>query len=502
VGEAQGTQGYLFEPGFNRAVKVRVGDDRITSDSGVILLRETDHRLGLLESLAARMTDARDPERIRYTLVELLRQRIYALALGYAAQDDLDRLAHDPAFRPAVWDRPGDRTLDERLSSQPTQSRLLDELSGHPENLEALRAALADWVERALRSSGTDRAAAAGALDLDSFPIEVHGGQAGGAFNGHYLTKIYHPLVASFCVGGDYDHGRDGPRFGDGFVHAVLRAGNVSSRQGTLRFLRNVMDKCAGLARVLDVRMDAGFTVGEIMDELVERCVRFLGRLKTNAVLERLAQPHLTRRVGRPPSEGYEFTVELGMHRAATWKHAQRVILVVQDRPDPATGQLGLFPHHFFLVTNRGERELSADAALAHYRKRGTAEDRFGEFRQAIGPHLSSPEFRENEATLLLAMLAFNLAGMLRGQLEDEMGGCWDLNRFVQTVLKAGGRVVKHARGICLHVARAAAGLWGELLTRIRRWTLPDRYPAAARPKPRPWQPPPSHAHRNLVLRW
>src|SRR4051794_10137819 len=98
-------QAWLFEPQFNRAVKVRDTDERLTSDAGVLLLREADHRLGLTESLAGKLRDPRDPARTRYDAVELLRGRLYGLAIGYSTQDDADRLAHDPAFKLAVWDR-------------------------------------------------------------------------------------------------------------------------------------------------------------------------------------------------------------------------------------------------------------------------------------------------------------------------------------------------------------------------------------------------------------
>lgn len=66
----------LFEPEFNRATKVCEQDQRITSNAGVLLLREADHRLGLVNSLAAGMVDARDPAKLRDTLVELLRERL------------------------------------------------------------------------------------------------------------------------------------------------------------------------------------------------------------------------------------------------------------------------------------------------------------------------------------------------------------------------------------------------------------------------------------------
>jgi hypothetical protein len=61
-----------------------------------MLLREADHRLGLIDSLAEQLSDPRQPHLIRYSLGELLRERIYSLALGYRAQDDLDRNRSQP----------------------------------------------------------------------------------------------------------------------------------------------------------------------------------------------------------------------------------------------------------------------------------------------------------------------------------------------------------------------------------------------------------------------
>ncbi|MDP7179124.1 MAG: transposase [Verrucomicrobiota bacterium] len=72
--------GWLFEPTFNRSIKIRQADPRITSDAGALLLREVDHRLGLTADLAAELFDPRDPVRIRYTQTELLRQHLYGLA--------------------------------------------------------------------------------------------------------------------------------------------------------------------------------------------------------------------------------------------------------------------------------------------------------------------------------------------------------------------------------------------------------------------------------------
>lgn len=87
MSEAQGT---LFEPGFNRSIKVQSSDKRTKSHAGAVLLREMDHQLGLVESLAGDFTDPCDPKKIRYTATELLRERIYALALATEDQDDLE----------------------------------------------------------------------------------------------------------------------------------------------------------------------------------------------------------------------------------------------------------------------------------------------------------------------------------------------------------------------------------------------------------------------------
>jgi hypothetical protein len=490
----------MFEPSFNRSIKVQGGDDRLTSDGGVLLLREADHKLGLIESLASRLSDPRQQALIRYQMPELLRERVFALALGYEAQDDVDRLAHDPAMRMATWDRAGEVVLEERLASQPTQSRLIDTLAHHADNLEQLRQSLGDWTERHLRCS-TDHAVRHGTIDIDSFPIELHGQQAGGAYNGYYQQLMYHPLVASFSVAGDYDSTREGFRLGNGFIHAILRRGNAHTAEGILRFLERVLAVAPKLAYVYDLRFDAGMAIGRVLDYLTRRNLRFLGRLKTNAVLEKMAAPHVRRPAGRPPAGGYETVVELGTYQAESWEFPQRVLLVIVDRPDSRTGQLFLEPDYFFLVAGWTQEELSGEGCLAHYRKRGTFEDRLGEFNQALGTPLSSPHFRENEATFLLCLLAFNLSNMLRGELEDSLGGCLDLKRFRHYVLKAGGRVVKHSRRLIVHLAQAVTVFWDRLTTRIASWKLRPRFPQPRGPTCHIWRPPPRHAHLSEVLR-
>lgn len=498
MGEAQE---WLFEPQFNRAVKVQASEDRITSDTGFLLLREADHRLGLTESLARQLVDPRRQELIRYQLVELLRERLYALAQGYSAQDDADRLAHDPAMKLAVWDRPGPQTLDERLASQPTQSRLIDILTCSPGNRAVLRDSLADACQRHLRATGGDHAARRVTVDVDSFPILVHGQQPGAAYNGHHRQTIYHPLLASYSVAGDYDSERDGHRLGNGFLHAILRQGQVHTAQGVKRFVQEVVRLARPLGQLLDFRIDAGYTDGATLDFLTDEKLRFIGRLKTNPVLDRLAAPHLWRPVGRPPKEGYEDMIELGLYQAESWRHPQRLLLVLVDRPDPRTGQLNLLPDYFFLVVGWKPEELDGPAALAHYRRRGTFEDRIGEFQQAIRPRLSHDDFAANEALLRLSLLAFNLASTLRLEYEAAAGSCLDLGRFQRDVLKAGARVVKRSGRLVVYLAQVVAPFWRRLAACLGRWRLPKRFGRPRGARARAWLPPPRHAFAQEVRR-
>ena len=491
-----------FEPEFNRSVKVEFADQRLSSNAGVLLLRQADHKLQLIESIVLRMNDPRRQDLIRYQLGDLLRERVYAMAVGFSAQDDVDRLAHDPAFRLAVWNRAGDGVLDERLASQPTQSRLLGIIANQGVNINALRDGLFQCVYRHVLACGEDQRVMHGTIDLDSFPIEVHGTQDGGNYNGYYRCTAYHPLVASFSVGGDYDSTRVGKRMGNGFIHAILRQGSVHTAKGARRFIGNVIIKAKQLARVVDFRMDAGYTSGAVMDALTTQNLKFVGRLRGNSKLDELAAEHICRPPGRPPGEGYEYCVELGDYQCDTWQHSQRLVLVVVDRPDPISGQLNLIPNHFFLVTNWDEKARTADQLLAHYRPRGTFEDRLGEFNQAIGTHLSSQAFAENETTMLMAMLAYNLDSVLRNELENAHGSGLDLGRFQSYVLKAGARVVKHARRLIVHVARSVQGFWGKLSGSIDQWNLPERLSVNSKANRRALRPPPPHAHLEEVLRF
>src|SRR5215813_14741657 len=131
--------------GFHPTVPVTVGFDapQISSDGGVLLLRQTDDRLGLSEWFARFVPDERDPAKVKHERREQVRQRLYQIALGYEDCNDADRLRHDPLLK-SVCDR---TPTDAGSSSQPTLSRLENAIEGR-----TLRAILQRLEEHYLQS--------------------------------------------------------------------------------------------------------------------------------------------------------------------------------------------------------------------------------------------------------------------------------------------------------------------------------------------------------------
>jgi hypothetical protein len=473
---------------FNGSIKVESRPERLTADAGALILRELDERMGWTEFLARNLHDPRNQDFITHPMVELLRTRMYLIAQGWNDQDDADHLRDDPAFRVAVSTRRGDgplRTREEHgeeenlpdgLASQPTMSRLVDTLATE-HNLRVLHEGLPTAVGFALRGERGHRFQTA-TLDVDSFPINVHGSQAGSEYNGYYHRRIFNPIVAMVSETED-------------FVGARLREGNASTAENLEDFLMPILEWMEReICVVASVRGDAGMPSEPILARLEAGNNGYCFRLKSNNVLERLAKPHLRRPPGGRPKEERVFFRELS-YKADAWSHERRVVLVMIDRPGE------LFLHHFFLLTNWGEEQMPAEELLAFYRKRGTHEGHLGEFMNALKVALSctsrpknvyggkkvrnhwpsrsrEEEFFCNEATLLLYVWAYNLANRVRHLVEHALPqdrgpsatpnpGGWSLSRVQQCVLRVVARFLLHSRRVVAVIGETSARLWNSL---------------------------------------
>ncbi|HEX6367852.1 MAG TPA: IS1380 family transposase [Longimicrobium sp.] len=458
MGEEQGT---LFSPEYNRSIQVEARSEKLTSDAGALLMREVMERLGYSELFAQHLTDPRVAERVTHPQIELMRTALLLLAQGWSGQADVGLVQADPAFRTAVSSRRGQRPLREAtgreaegLCSQPTLSRLHQDL-GMQANREGLRSVLLKGAERRMQRQTRQRETT---LDLDSVPYEVFGHQPGSARNGHYGMRCYHPLVMR-SEEGDY-------------LAAKLRPGNVHTADGGLQFALPILRQAQAWAERVWLRVDAGFPEGTFLDRLEEEGFLYVARLNGNAVLKRMAAPYVT----QPPAEGQVRTHEL-IYRAAKWSHPRRVVLVVVER---MREQGELFVDHFFLLSNVSVADVPAEALLEKYRKRGTAEKDFGEWKQALDVSLSSSprpkshyrgkevqtpyhepdSFAANEVRLLLSLIAANLMHAASALLERGEDTRPSRERFRQLVLKTAARVVLSGRRITFVIDSSRAALW------------------------------------------
>lgn len=350
MGEDQST---LFSPDFNGSVRVEARPERLSSDAGALLMRELMDRLGVSKLARVHLHDPRDPARVTHSLDELFRTVLLMLVQGWSSHLDVTRLRDDPIFRIAVSGRRGQAPLREAngrepdgLASQPTLSRLTGFLSSE-ENLRGLGAMLLAQTERRLGLRPGVRLDEM-TLDLDSLPQKVYGHQPGSEWNGHYGMRCYHPLIVR-------------TEFGD-FLGAKLRPGNVHTADGGLEFVLPILRWARLHAERVWLRIDAGFPSAKMLLRLEEEALRYVARLRSNAVLEMLAAPYLERPVGLPPGEERFWTHELE-YQAGSWSRARRVVLVVVERADE---QQQLFVDHFFLLTNATAEEMDAPTLLGH----------------------------------------------------------------------------------------------------------------------------------------
>jgi len=172
-------------------IQVEVSDAPITSDAGLLPLRQFDDRIGLTQQFAAALHDPRDPAHIDHTFPEMVRSRVFGILAGYADQNDHDTLRTDPVFK-LIANRSPD---DADLNSQPTLSRS-ENLINIP-SLFRLRDVLIDQFIASFTQPPITLA-----FDLDAVDDSTHGSQQLSFFHAFYDQYQYLPLVTT-CAEND-----------------------------------------------------------------------------------------------------------------------------------------------------------------------------------------------------------------------------------------------------------------------------------------------------------
>jgi hypothetical protein len=437
----------VFRPEFNRSLRVQTAPADRTDELGALALRQTAEQIGLL-SVLSELYDPRDPQRITYPLADLVLTRLLLLGQGWRDQDDADALRDDPALRAAVATGRGEAVVDRPLCSQPTVSRMMGVLS-----FDYNRDVLADGLLKvSLQRASSERSSSARlTLDVDSFPVLAHGHQEGACYNGYYQEVIFHPLLVLADLGD--------------LLAVDLRPGNVATSSDVRLLLEPVLSEVTQRYAEVWLRSDSGFADGVLFDWLEEKQVRYICALRSNAVLVRSCagwRERISRKWASERAAGAELRearLEF-RYRAGDWRRARRVLAVLVERRDRDGS---VHEALFFLCTNVSRRRASQAHLLQHYRQRGTAEARIGEFVGQVLPNLSSHTHDRNEATLRLAALAYEVLHALRRRLETAQQRGLSLRRLRERVLSVSARCVRHARRLLFRVGESLGAAWQEL---------------------------------------
>jgi hypothetical protein len=364
---------------------------QVSSDAGILPLRQFDGQIGLTDRFIACLNDPRDPDLIDHSLAEMVRQRIYGILAGYEDCNDHDTLRGDPVFKLVSGRAPA----DDDLASQPTLSRFENAI-----DIPSLWRLHDFFIDDFIRSFPEPPAHLT--LDLDATDDPCHGQQQLALFHGFYDQYQYFPLIIS-CAETQQ------------ILWPALRPGNVHPALGADDDLEYVVNRLrqAWPDVVIHVRGDAGFGV-PWMYKVCERLeLTYAFGLSTNAVLKRATEALLQRAI-----EQFERTREPTrlfdqmLYRAGSWKNARRVIAKAE------CNRIGT--NLRFVVTNRPGAAILPETCYDNYVERGESENRHKELKNGFaGDRLSCHRFCANYFRLHLHGAALNLLIRLRPVIAD-----------------------------------------------------------------------------------
>ena len=362
-----------------RVIEADFNGGDLSSDGGLLLLRQVDRHLGLSRAAAAAIPDPRDPERIRHSLRDMLAQRLYGLCCGYEDLNDHQTLRDDVLMQTAVG-------RDEALASAPTFSRL--ENRATRAQAWALHGVLIDQFIASHTVAPEELV-----LDIDASDVPLHGEQELSQFHAYYDHHCYLPLYV-FC--------------GQAMLACVLRPSKIDGAKHAAALIKLLVTRLRQTwpnTRFI-VRGDSGFCRRRLLQWCERSDVGYVIGLARNARLHaavELAEASLAdayvasctkqRLVG-------EFD-----YAAKSWPHERRVITRLEY------GALGTNPR--FVVTN-----LPGDPVQLYEHldcQRGEAENRNNEAQlDLFGTRASCSRFIANQFRVLLAALAYTLMQRLR----------------------------------------------------------------------------------------
>lgn len=448
----------------------------MSSDGGMVILAAADEQAGVTAALAAAMRDGRQQSKVEHSAHEIVRERVLAIAGGYADGNDLNTLRDDPALKLVSGQCPLSGTA---LASQATVSRWENRATRG--DLLRMGLAVAERVVAQLPAN-TQRVI----VDVDASDDPCHGQQEFEGFNAYYDEHCYLPLFVHLTD----QNGTQWP------LGALLRPGRVNPRLGVTGLLKRAVHLLRGRFAAVEilVRADSGFGCDEILRCCERLGVGYLVGLPTNSRVKALGEPTAQRCVAAfaaqtaarqadaQRSEGAR--AEAGVtvsvkdyssgcpqydefpYKAGSWERARDTVVkveMVQEKLNPR-----------YVVTNQwvwaGE-ELDAAAVYKLYCGRGNQENGIKEIKLDLASgRTSCHRFLANQARLLEHLTAHLLWAVVRVAAEGTRWAKAQVATMQLQIQKIAVRVCETTRRVWLHLCSTYPYQreWRLLLERLR----------------------------------
>jgi Transposase DDE domain group 1 len=438
-----------FKACGKREIVARFDGGTISSDGGAFLLRQTDQRLNLLPRLAECFLDGRNQEQVEHSVLEMLSQRIYGLALGYEDINDHEQLRTDPVFGILA----GRKELEEPLAGKSTLNRM--ELgTGAKDRYKKItfwKEAVDELLVKVFLES-YEKAPDQIILDVDTTDLPLHGKQEGRFFHGYYDSYCYLPLYI-FC--------------GEQVLCARLREANHDASYGSLQEIGRIVTqiRAAWPEVKIILRGDSGFCRNELMSWCEKQRVDFVFGLARNQRLRRIigAQMHQAtqqwNQTGQPARVFTEFPYKTKKTKKGGWDRERRVAAKAEHIDGKENPR--------FVVTSLSKEPWAAKALYEQlYCGRGDMENRIKEQFSLFADRVSAETMRANQMRLYLSTMAYVLVSGLRrlGLKATELAQA-QVSTIRTKLLKIGAQIRVTARKVW--VSMASSYPWQDLYRQV-----------------------------------
>lgn len=402
-----------------RKIEVQFSGGEVTSDAGVLLLREVDRKLGLTNEFSKHIPDSRNPAFIEHTNLEMLRQRVYGLCLGYEDLNDQQTLRNDTAIQTAIG-------KDSALASPPTLSRF--ENRGNRNSATAFHEMLFDKFISSYKSAPTELI-----LDFDATDDLVHGNQVGKFFHGYYENYCFLPLYV-FC--------------GDQLLVSYLRPSNIDGAKhawAIAALLAKALRKKWPDVKII-FRGDSGFCRNKMLTWFEKNNVNYIVGMPSNAVIKRqTADLILTAENEFKKTNQKQKLFSETKYAAKTWNQERRVIVKAEHT------ELG--ENTRYIVTSLDG--TAQDLYEKTYCGRGEMENRIKEQQLGLfADRTSCHNWWPNQFRVLLSSLAYVLLETIRREFlqKTELAQA-QVGTIRLKLLKIGAVVIRNTRRIKLLIS-------------------------------------------------